>query len=323
MNTNPPAQIDLSIILCTWNRAESLAVALASIAACVVPPEIEWEVLVVDNNSTDETRAVCESFIQRHPRRFRYLFEGRQGKSFALNSGIQQATGEILAFTDDDLTVDQDWIAELFRIFQTHDCAGVGGRIVPVWTTEKPSWLELDGPYSHAASGGIVRFDHGDSICELRTAPIGANMAYRRIVFTKYGAFRPDLCRIGNLLGGEDSEYGRRLLHGRERLLYVPEAIVYHPVEKKRVERRYFESWAFHYGRWIIRVDGIPDGTVHLFGIPRYLFRSLLKYLLRWISSMEAKPRFHYKLLCCQTFGEMVEARRSPSSMTVQHLYED
>src|SRR5438445_13640762 len=120
--------MDLSVILCTWNRAGNLAEALASIDACVVDPEIQWEVLVVDNNSTDETRAISESFIQKNPRRFRYLFERRQGKSFALNSGIEKAEGKIIAFTDDDLTVDANWITEIIELFRTQNCAGIGGK---------------------------------------------------------------------------------------------------------------------------------------------------------------------------------------------------
>src|SRR5271156_2755228 len=93
----------LSDILCTYNRAESLAKALASIAQSTVPDSIQWEVLVVDNNSRDATRSVVEEFWWRDPSRFRYLFEPKQGKSNALNAGIQQARGEILAFTDDDV----------------------------------------------------------------------------------------------------------------------------------------------------------------------------------------------------------------------------
>ncbi len=307
--------MDLSVILCTWNRARILAEALTSLDACVVDPAIQWEVLVVDNNSTDETHAICESFIQKNPRRFRYLFERQQGKSFALNLGIQNAEGKILAFTDDDLTVDLNWISELLEVFRTQTCAGVGGKIVPVWTCDKPSWLDFDGPYSHAAFGGIVRFDHGNSICELKTAPIGANMAYRREVLGKYGPFRPDLCRVGNLLGGEDSEYGRRLLKAKERLLYAPKATVYHPVEKSRTERKYFQSWAYHYGRWIVRVEGVPEGTIRFLGVPRFLFRICLKHFLHWIAAFDTKRRLFYELLFLQSIGEMVEARRSQQGL--------
>lgn len=302
--------MDITVILCTWNRAKMLAIALASIEACVAPPEIQWEVLVVDNNSSDDTRAVCDSFVQRYPGRFRYLFEGQQGKSYALNAGVQNAKGRIIAFTDDDLTVDAHWIEALYDVFEKQNCAGVGGKIVPVWTCKQPAWLDFNGPYAHTAFGGIVRFDHGSEISELSTAPIGANMAYRRDILDKYGPFRSDLCRVGNLLGGEDSEYGRRLLKAKERLLFLPTAIVYHPVEKQRTERKYFRAWAYHYGRWIIRVDGVPNDVVRLFGVPRFMLPVCAVYFFSWISAFRTKRRMYFQLLFLQTIGEMVEARR-------------
>src|SRR5713226_1139241 len=109
--------MDLTVIICTWNRAKSLAVVLNSLEASQVPEGLTWEVLIVDNNSKDETRAVCESFIAKNPRRFRYLFHVTQGKTNALNAGIREAYSEILALTDDDLTVDPHWVAEIHKAF--------------------------------------------------------------------------------------------------------------------------------------------------------------------------------------------------------------
>src|SRR5260370_35378337 len=97
--------MDLTVIICTWNRAKSLAVVLKSLAASVVPAGLEWEVLVVDNNSTDDTRAVGESSMANNPRRFRYLFPGTQGKPNALNAGIQDAHRSVTAVREHDLSV--------------------------------------------------------------------------------------------------------------------------------------------------------------------------------------------------------------------------
>src|SRR5258708_17764982 len=148
--------MDLTVIICTWNRAKSLAVVLKSLDASVVPEGLEWEVLVVDNNSKDDTRAVCESFLAKNPRRFRYLFHGTQGKTNALNAAIREARSEILALTDDDLTVDPHWVTEIFDAFQKYDCAAVGGKIVPVWNCKKPSWSALDGRSRHPAYRALV-----------------------------------------------------------------------------------------------------------------------------------------------------------------------
>lgn len=99
----------ITVILCTYNRCRSLAKALESVAASQVPASVDWEVLVVDNNSGDQTRQVVENFSTRSPDRFRYLFEPKPGKSHALNSGIRESSGENLVFMDDDVTVEPTW----------------------------------------------------------------------------------------------------------------------------------------------------------------------------------------------------------------------
>lgn len=314
--------MDLTVIICTWNRAKSLAVVLESLEASVVPESLAWEVLVVDNNSKDDTRAVCESFMARNPRRFRYLFHGTQGKTNALNAGIQDARSEILALTDDDLTVDPHWVAEIYDVFQKFDCAAVGGKIVPLWNCKKPSWITFDGPYRHPAYGGIVNFDKGDSPVKLSATVVGANMGLRKSIFEKYGPYRPDLNRINDLLGGEDTEYCRRIIYAGECLMYAPKAVVYHPVEEYRTTRKYMRSMAFHYGRWSILVGGVPDGAKCYFGVPRYLFPIALGFLGKWMFSVGAQRRSFYKLELFQTFGKMAESKKWLKNRRVQRAVE-
>src|SRR5271154_1000419 len=137
----------ITIILCTFNRSRSLAKALESAAKSKVPDSVEWEVLVVDNNSRDETCAVVEKLCRQHPGRFRYLFEPRQGLCQARNSGIREAEGDILAFMDDDVTVEPTWLQNLTANLQDGGWAGAGGRILPERDFSPPRWLSLDGPY--------------------------------------------------------------------------------------------------------------------------------------------------------------------------------
>lgn len=302
--------MDLTVIICTWNRAKSLAVVLTSLETSVVPEGLEWEVLVVDNNSKDDTRAVCESFIAKNPRRFRYLFHGTQGKTNALNAGIREARSEYLALTDDDLTVDPRWVAGIYDAFQKYACAAVGGKIVPVWNCKKPTWIAFDGPYRHPAYGGIVNFDKGDSPVKLTATAIGANMGLRKSIFEKYGPYRADLNRINDLLGGEDTEYCRRIMRAGECLMYAPNAIVYHPVEEQRTTRKYFRSMAFHYGRWSILVEGVPDGAKCFFGVPRYLFSIVLRFFGKWMFSRGEQCRSFYQLELFQTLGKMAESKK-------------
>ena len=314
--------MDLTVIICTWNRANSLAVVLESLEASIVPEGLEWEVLVVDNNSKDDTRTVCESFSAKNPRRFRYLFHGTQGKTHALNAGIQDARSEILALTDDDLTVDARWVGEIYDAFQKFDCAAAGGKIVPVWNCKKPSWITFEGPYRHPAYGGIVNFDKGEVPVKLTATVVGANMGLRKSIFEKYGPYRQDLNRINDLLGGEDTEYCRRIMQAGECLMYAPKAVVYHPVEEYRTTRKYMRSMAFHYGRWSILVGGVADGAKCYFGIPRYLFPIALQFLGKWMFSSGAQRRSFYKLELFATFGKMAESKKWLKNRRVQQPVE-
>ena len=300
--------MNASIIVCTYNRAEWLPEALESLRQLAVPADFEWEVLVVDNKSTDSTKEVCESFARKYPGRFRYIFEGRQGKSFALNTGIREAKGEMLAFTDDDVTVHADWLTELAATFEKFGCAGVGGKIVPVWTVPKPDWLEMEGP--HKLMNAVVSFDLGSEPCPIKAAALGANFAFKKETFQKYGAFRADLGpTVGSEIRGEDSEFCRRLIKAGETLMYSPTAIVYHPVEKRRTEKSYFEAWYVGRGRASVREGGTPANAVRYFGIPRYLYASFSRDFAKWILCPSAKMRFHYKLQMCETWGQIVESR--------------
>ena len=110
----------VSVIVCTFNRCKSLERALESLVGSELPKSVQWEILIVDNNSSDETRSVAEKFCSTYPTRFRYFFEPHQGKSFALNSGIREGKGEILAFVDDDVTVQPTWLQSLIDPFMMH-----------------------------------------------------------------------------------------------------------------------------------------------------------------------------------------------------------
>jgi len=204
----------ISVILCTHNRCQSLAKTLNSLAALTLPDSVAWEVLVVDNNSSDKTHEVVQGgFCSRYPRHFRYFFEPRPGKSYALNTGIRQAQGDILAFTDDDVTVEKTWLQNLTAALHYGEWAGAGGRVAAEWACPRPRWLSLDGRY--ALGDTLALFDRGCDAHELSENPFGANMAFRKAMFEKYGGFRTE---IGPRAGSreqhkiEDSEFCRRLL---------------------------------------------------------------------------------------------------------------
>jgi glucosyl-dolichyl phosphate glucuronosyltransferase len=327
--------VNITVILCTYNRCQSLAKALESVAHSRLPDAVDWEVLVVDNNSRDQTRDVVKDFCRRHPGRFRYIFESNQGKSYALNTGIREAQGDVLAFVDDDVTVEPTWLRNLTAPLKNGEWAAVGGRIPLQRTFAQPSWLPLDGPYSMA--GMLTAFDLGERAGKLDQPPFGTNMAILKRMFEKYGSFRTDLGpRPGSEIRNEDTEFGRRLLAAQEPLWYEPSAIVHHPVPENRLRKQYFLSFWFDCGRATIReVERRPD----IWGIPRpYL--TMLKHTLviapaktlQWLLALSPQVRFYRKCWVWYTAGEVVEIYRrwfvtssqkqnpSPNIQTERHV---
>jgi glycosyltransferase involved in cell wall biosynthesis len=291
--------MNLTVILCTYNRCQLLANALESVAVSTLSQSVKWEVLVVDNNSRDQTREVVQDFCDRYPGRFRYLFEPRPGKSFALNSGIRESRGEILAFMDDDVTVEPTWLQNLTAALDGDQWAGAGGRIVLRWPASLPNWLSVDGPYARHPFPG---FDQGHEARELIGPPFGTNMAFRRKLFEKYGGFRTDLGpEPGSEIRAEDTEFGRRVVAAGERLRYEPSAVVYHPVPEDRIGKKFFLKWRFDYGRGDAR-----EFPVH----PVRLFCSLLAWTLRWMVALEPRVRFYRKVVVWEKAGAVVEFRR-------------
>ena len=301
--------MNVTVILCTYNRCQSLAKALDSVVAQTFSDPTEWEVLVVDNNSRDETREVVDDFCRRYPGRFRYLFEPRQGKSYALNTAIAEARGDVFAFMDDDVIVDPTWLQNLTAGVRGGEWVGAGGRILPQWKCVPPSWLPQKEWFGMAP---LVMFDLGQETLSLSDAPFGTNMAFHRSMFEKYGTFRIDLGpRPNSEIRDEDTEFGRRLLAAGERIKYEPAAVVHHEVPQKRLKREFFLKWWFDKGRTAVREAGVgPDGEWSISGIPLYLFRRVAVGTLRWIVTFNPSRRFSRKLAVWLAAGMMVESYR-------------
>lgn len=304
--------LNITAILCTYNRAESLAATLECLADSQLPASITWEILVVDNNSTDQTREIVEHFCHRYAGRFRYLFEPKPGKSRALNAGIANARGEILAFVDDDVTLEPTWLQNLTAELHNGEWAGAGGRILPADTFISPPWFS----WKHCGGMLCANFDLGDHPSELdfNTLPFGANMAFRKSAFERYGGFRLDLGPMPNSqIRNEDIEFGRRLLKAGERLRYEPLAVVYHAVPQGRITKEFFLSWWFDFGRAsIIERDQHAD----VCGIP-WDFLSLVRRSvhlsidsLRRIFAGRASMRFFYKCMVWKQAGMITELYR-------------
>ncbi len=298
--------MDISIVLATYNRAVTLRATLDSFSRLLFPADLTCELLVVDNNSTDSTREVVEKFAGEATFVVRYIFEKKQGRSAALNTGITEAKGEIVAFTDDDVLLDRSWLSNMKKTFDNFDCSAVAGKVVAQWNHARPDWLEMDGQFA------VVRFDLGDELKEIRVPPLGANSAFRRDMFRRYGLFRLDLGVNGSkhTITCDDTEFGERLIRGGEKILYCPSAIIFHPVDVARTTKKYFLSWYYYNGVSLTRTAGLPQDGVFWFGVPRWLYRELLINFAKWVLTLQRKDRFRHKLRTFRTVGSVVESYR-------------
>ena len=298
--------MNITVILCTYNRCQSLVKALASVGVSRLPESVSWEVLVVDNNSRDKTRDAVAAVGDRYPGRFRYVFEPQPGKSYALNRGVAEARGDVLAFMDDDVTVEPMWLQKLTAPLLDGKWAGCGGRILLEWSCPQPGWLPDSGRYDLAP---LAAFDLGPQAGRLTESPFGTNMAVAKTVFAKYGRFRTDLGpKPGSEIRGEDTEFCRRLLAGGEQLWYEPSAIVYHPVSQNRLRKQYFLDYWLDHARTEVRTHGLgSDVKLVVAGIPLRLFRRLAVWTVRWALATTSSRRFSNKLKVWWVAGQIVE----------------
>lgn len=305
--------MDISVIVCTYNRAASLAVALESIVSQRLPDSVAWELVVVDNNSTDRTREVVEEISGRNGSRVVYAHESKRGKSNALNKGIAIARGDVFAFTDDDVIVEPGWLEKLTRTLCAGQYAGAGGRTLGERGYSAPPWLKGDGYYTLAP---LALFDRGLEASDLPDAPYGNNMAFRREMFAKYGAFRTDLGpQPGSEIRDEDTEFGCRVLAGGERVRYEPAAVVYHAVPAARVTQSYFLKWWFDKARADVRQHGVAaDTRWRVAGAPAYLYRRLLRWAIQWLLSVTPSHRFWCKSRVWWVAGSIYECRHASES---------
>lgn len=294
--------MEASIIVCTYNRAESLRATLAAIRAQHASAAREWEVIVVDNNSQDHTRTVVAEAQRAWPL-LRYEFEGMQGLSHARNHGLASARGDIILFTDDDVLPDSDWLETTLAGLAHYQAAACGGYIAPIWETSPPSWL-TERFYGFLA----VRTDRTDNylIADAGCAPFGANMAFRKSVFDRVGLFDTNRGRKGNVLAsGEDGEMFERILSAGLKVVFLGSSRVQHKVEGFRLTKRYFRRWRLQTSRNIAQSRGL-EGQRRLLNVPLYLFPQLLRAMGRAAWGHVTQPRdeaFHREIIVFHFLG--------------------
>jgi glycosyltransferase involved in cell wall biosynthesis len=302
-----------SVVIATYNRSRDLEGTLASLAG--MRPRGDWEVIVVDNNSTDDTRQVVEGAAPAFPVDLRYVFEKQQGRSPALNAGIRAARGEIIATTDDDVRVDQPWLDRAAEALESIGCDYVGGRVLPIWGGPCPAWL-ANRPGKQWAV--IALLDYGPRPLEFGTrVPLGVNMAFRRHAFDRAGLFDVNTGRrAGTLLGQEVREWCIRARAAGLRGFYIPEMTVHHIIPASRLNKAYFRRWFFWrgisraqlYERFGLDMIAPEETTLdygrvpHVAGVPRFMYRQCLQRLVAWSAAKarrRAEAAFEHELWLC------------------------
>ncbi len=279
----------VSVIICTYSRPAMLQETLKSILKQEREGSFDLEIIVVDNSPSGQMKAAVEPFQGK----LRYLQETTQGKSHALNHGVKNATGEVIAFTDDDAIADPQWLLSLIRSLKNHQCDGVGGRVMPIYPSETPQWIK-DNPAKIA--GGVVVYDYGEDefLYEEKYDPfIGCNYAFKRRVFDDCGVFRTDVGPGTNAMG-EDTEFIERLIEQGKILYYCGTAVVRHPVDLKRLTLKHIAHWHIALGRFCARreVEKKERISVYYFGIPRYLWKGVVKDALTGILCVFNRIKF-------------------------------
>lgn len=230
---------EISVVVATHNRAASLPQVLADLARQQTGGEFRFEVVVADNVSTDGTRAAVERLAAGYPVPLTYVYEPRQGKAYALNTALGRTSGEWVAFTDDDVSVEPTWLQTIWRAAREHGADGIGGPVRPLWVGPRPAWLSD----TLLRQLGVV--DYGPAVFQAfsRETPfIGPNMAYRRALFLEHGGFEP-------ADPGEDSEWYLRMLRAGRKLIYQPAAVVMHKIDGRRLTPRALGRRFFRHGR--------------------------------------------------------------------------
>jgi glucosyl-dolichyl phosphate glucuronosyltransferase len=270
--------VDCSVVIATHNRARLLADTLHSLEAQQVPGGLRWEVIVVDNNSRDETREVVRDFGKASSLTVQYAFEPRLGQSFARNLGIEMADGAVILFTDDDIIPNPDWVPRMLSTITTGDLDGVGGRVLPRWEAEVPRWLS-----TRPDLRTWLALAEEDQACML-TYPllvtrriVGASMAFRRDVFEKFGRFPTTLGHRGaRLYGGEEVEFVNRLLLNKKRIGYDPSIVVNHRIRADRLCKSFFLRRLFDHACGQAQFL-TPEGGATILGVELWRYRQLLE----------------------------------------------
>lgn len=242
----------ITILICTRNRARSLRRTLESLFSSYNLGIPDWEVIVADNDSTDDTAAVCRDFLEKFPAHFRFLVEKKRGKGNALNTGIAAARGDILAMTDDDVLCAPDYIESIRTVFSQYPADGAQGRVLLDCEGGRPKWLEND------TAAYMSERDFGDEVFDWNDGLSGCNTVVRTEVARKIGGYSPEL---GPGAAGyrEDYDFSLRMRQAGYRLIYAPQIVIWHRLPRERLTKSSLRKRFFDQGRSEAYFSALPS----------------------------------------------------------------
>lgn len=249
-------------------------------------PGLRYEILVVDNNSSDGTRELVEGLIRAGHSRIRYLFEPRQGRSHALNTGLPAIRGQYFAIADDDLLFPPTFLSAVMAAIRQHPAAScIGGRVLPRWQESPPGWLTRQHWSALALSDRgpkEIRADSRNPHCLLAGV-------YRTADVIAVGGYHPELGVSGTRIGGtEDADLFQRLYASGRHAIYAPAVFLYHKVQPSRITRAYHRRWHAGHGRSfaLMRDPSVEGSSSRILGIPGHLFRSAARDVALWVGGL-------------------------------------
>lgn len=237
-----------SFITCTYNRDKYIAQTLQSVCDQTFPNN-DHEIIIVDNNSTDNTAGICEEFVKKYPdKNIRYYKETSQGLSFALNRGIKEAEGEFLIFVDDDETIVREHLEKLEKHLQNHpDAVLCGSPVIPIYEVPEPKWMSR---FTQRLIGGY--FDQGVEvkILNAKNYPGTGHTIIKKELYEKYGYYNTELGRKGtSLIGAEDKDMFNRLKNNNIVCYYLPDIPIYHHIPPNKMTDEFFHKLTYSIGK--------------------------------------------------------------------------
>lgn len=294
MNSQPI----ISIVLCTYNNADSLAITLEQIARQSIPASSAIEVILVDNNSPDNTAVVSQQIIDKSPVTIRYFFEGRQGLSYARNTGVENARGQYILFTDDDAEIPDTWITGYLQKIDSLKPDCLYSKINIIWDRPTPWW------YTQRFRPYFVGLDYGDQVIDVNDISrefFGKNFCLKRELIIELGGFDPALGRSGTrLIAGEETLIYRKLIQQGKKVIYFPDSPVGHRLKEREyteanISKQFIDSAysSHHLAKLTSRkkILGRPLGV--LVDNLKFLVQSLVRIPLYWLTANKQELFFH------------------------------